>query len=192
MRASTQLSIALGWPTRVALSLVAALGSSLACVAPLEPSAFETLQPTMRPELFFAGATEGWGVIAKRDGRPSRRFEVRSEGSVEADGRFRLAQTITFADGEVERREWLMTRVDDTHYSATLTDALGPVRAEVHGNLFHIEYRIRRGVTMEQWLYLLPDGQTVLNDATVRVLGSTYLRLSERIVRVEPSQAPKP
>jgi len=47
-------------------------------------------------------------------------------------------------------------------------------------------------VTMEQWLYLLPDGQTVLNDATVRVLGSTYLRLSERIVRVEPSQAPKP
>ena len=42
-------------------------------------------------------------------------------------------------------------------------------------------------------LYLLPDGQTVLNDATVRVLGSTYLRLSERIVLVEPSpEAMKP
>lgn len=168
-------------------SLAAALFTALlGCAAPLQLAEFDDAQPTMRPEQFFAGTTEGWGVLSKRDGRPSRKFEVRSEGRTEADGRFRLEQTLTFADGEVEQRVWLITRVDETHYKATLSNAIGPVRAEVHGNLFHLEYLHRRpSVVIEQWLYLMPDGRTVLNVGTVKVLGRPFLRMSERIVRVD-------
>jgi hypothetical protein len=34
---------------------------------------------------------------------------------------------------------------------------------------------------MEQWMYLQPDGHTVLNEATVRVFGVVVSHLSERI-----------
>ncbi len=167
-------------------AIVAALLLLVGCIVPLELGRFESAQPTLRPELFFAGSTTGWGVISKRDGRPSRLFEVHSEGQTEADGRFRLAQTITFADGEIEQRVWLMTQVDATHYEATLSGAIGPVRAEVRGNLFHLEYLHRRpGVVVEQWLYLLPDGRTVLNVGTIRVLGRPVARLSEQITRLD-------
>jgi hypothetical protein len=40
---------------------------------------------------------------------------------------------------------------------------------------------------MEQWLYLQPDGRTLLNEGTVRAFGIVAARLSEQIVRAEPA-----
>lgn len=167
-----------------ALVGLATLVVAVGCVRPRDLAKFDGARPTMRPETFFAGTTTGWGVIQTRDGRPSRPFEVSSEGTTQRDGHFRLSQTVRFADGKVDRRVWVMTRIDATHYRASLSDARGPVRAEVHGNVFHLEYPLRRrGVVMEQWLYLLPDGKTVLNTGTIRALGIPVARLSERISR---------
>ena len=39
------------------------------------------------------------------------------------------------------------------------------------------------GGSMEQWLYLQPDGRTVMNQATIRVFGPVVAHLSERISR---------
>ena len=36
---------------------------------------------------------------------------------------------------------------------------------------------------MEQWLYLQPDGRSVMNEATVRVFWVVVAHLSERITR---------
>ncbi len=57
---------------------------------------------------------------------------------------------------------------------------------EDHGDLFHLTYRMASpaGGRMEQWTYLQPDGRTVLNEATIRLLGVVAARLSERITRV--------
>jgi hypothetical protein len=40
---------------------------------------------------------------------------------------------------------------------------------------------------MEQWLYMQPDGRTVVNEATIRVFGIIVAHLSERITH---DQAP--
>ena len=78
-----------------------------------------------------------------------------------------------------------MTRLDNHHYTATLTDATGGVGAQAYGPVFHLAYALQ-GVplgTMEQWLYLQPDGCTVVNEGVVRVAGFAVRRLSERISR---------
>nr|MDQ2734782.1 DUF3833 family protein [Pseudomonadota bacterium] len=77
----------------------------------------------------------------------------------------------------------VMKRVDDHRYTGTLTDASGAIDAEAWGDLLHIRYPMAKpfGGEMEQWLYLQPDGRTVMNEATVRVLGLVVARLSERI-----------
>ena len=166
--------------TLMPLLIAVALGG---CVKSIPPDRFQPNTPEFRPEQFFGTTATGHGVIQSASGKPARPIRVESRGSILPDGRFRLDQTI-HESGKIRQRHWIMTRIDDRRYTATLSDAAGPVTAEVHGNLFHLKYRFKRPfVTMEQWLYLQPDGKTVLNTGTIRMPGREIARLSEVIVR---------
>ncbi len=163
--------------------LLAMLCALSACVKPVKPESFAQNTPIFRPEAFFGTTAIGNGVIQSAGGKPARQIRVESRGSTLPDGRFRLDQTI-YEGSKVSKRHWIMTRVDDHRYTATLSDAAGPVKAEVYGNLFHLRYLLKKPfVTMEQWLYLQSDGKTVLNEGTIRMPGRTIARLSEIIVR---------
>jgi hypothetical protein len=154
-----------------------------ACVKPVKPETFAGNTPIFRPEAFFGTTAIGHGVIQSAGGKPARQIRVESRGSTLPDGRFRLDQAI-YEGGKVSQRHWIMTRIDDHRYTATLSDAAGPVKAEVYGNLFHLRYLLKKPfVTMEQWLYLQSDGKTVLNEGTIRMPGRTIARLSEIIMR---------
>ena len=171
---------------RAGLGVIAALLLS-GCMAPMALGGFDSAGPVLRPEAFFAGKTQGWGVLQTRGGRPSRQFEVAGEGETDVQGRFHLHQTVTWNDGSRTTREWVMTRQGADGYRATLTDAKGPVTADVRGNVFHLRYRLADpAVVMEQYLYLQPDGVTVLSTGTVTALGVPVAHLSEQIVRVLP------
>ncbi|CAN5170937.1 hypothetical protein BH11PSE14_BH11PSE14_22030 [soil metagenome] len=138
--------------------------------------------PAFQPEVFFAGATHGDGTLAVR-GRADRRFTVASTGRQSPDDLFVLEQEIRFVDGEVQRRNFFIRRLDAHRYAGTLSGAAGPVTARADGNSFHLRYRMGKASTMEQWLYLQPDGRTAFNRATVRVLGLPVAHLSETIRR---------
>lgn len=168
---------------RFAVAAVVLSLSGCLSAPPLQPAASD--HPEFRPENFFAGRTHGTGELEGR-GRAPRPMRVESFGRLEADGTFRLDQTVKFGDGAAETRTWRMRRVDSHAYTATLSDAAGAVAAEVNGNVFHLRYLMRRpAVYMEQWLYLQPDGRSVINFGTVTVAGIPVARLSERIMRAE-------
>lgn len=154
-------------------------------MAVLPPAAFESGGPAMRPELFFAGSTTSSGVLEDASGAPTRRLHVRGTGAAQPDGSFRLDQSITFDTDPPTQRSWSLRPVDAHRYTGTLTDAAGPVEAEAFGDVFHLRYPMRSpaGGRMEQWLYLQPDGRTVVNEAIVRLLGVVVAHLSERITR---------
>lgn len=161
-------------------------GALSACVKPIEPARTTRATPVFTPERVFAGTLTGRGVLFTPSGKPARQLTVKSQGAIMADGRFRLDQTITDDRGKTSQRHWIMTNTGAGRYSATLSDAAGPVTAEVTGNLFRLKYRIKKPfVTMEQWLWLLPDGRTIMNEGTIRMPGRTVARLSEVIVRDE-------
>ncbi len=147
--------------------------------------------PSLQPEVFFAGRTHSWGVLQARSGAPSHALAVHGLGQTEPDGTFRLDQVVTFDDGRVVKRTWTLRKLPGNRYRADLTDAQGEVRGEVHGRLLHLRYALKGkpGVTMEQRLYLQPDGRTVLNESIVRAFGVTVLRLSELITRDGPAIA---
>ena len=148
--------------------------------SPSHPGIVEN--PALRPELFFEGRTQGTGTLELLTGK-RRSLRVEGRGTAEADGSLRLDQVVTFDDGEVQERTWRLVKLDARTYSATLSDATGPVAAEVTGNRFHLRYRLRKpAIYMEQWLYLQADG-TVLNLATITVLGIPWARLTEEITR---------
>ncbi len=155
-----------------------------ACVHAVPPETLTAAAPEFRPELYFSGTATGQGVLQTGGGKPARSVRVESRGAAMPDGRFRLDQEITYGDGKTASRYWIITRLEGGHYTATLSDAAGPVTAHVRGNLFHLRYMMKKPfVTMEQWLWLQPDGRTVLNEGTIRMPGRTIARLSEVIVR---------
>lgn len=153
------------------------------CAATLPPSAFADGTPELRPETFFAGSTRSSGVLEDRGGAPTRRLRVTGTGTLQPDGSLQLDQSIVFDQDPPVLRQWVLRRLEEHTYAGTLTDASGPVTAEAYGNLFHLRYPMRSpaGGRMEQWLYLQPDGRTVVNEATVRVLGLVVAHISERI-----------
>ncbi len=154
-----------------------------ACLPRLPQRPPVTPEPSFDPTRFFAGRTRGEGTLHVRFGG-DRALRVLGVGRDEADGTFRLEQTITFGDGAVETRVWRLRRADAAHFTGVLSDAKGEVRAESRGNLFHLRYLVRRpAVYMEQWLYLQPDGRTVRNLARVTVLGVPWATLAETITR---------
>ena len=109
---------------------------------------------------------------------------------MQPDGSFRLDQSVTYADGSTEERSWTLKQTGSHTYTATLSDASGPVTGHTDGNTFTIRYLLRQpSVYMNQSLYLQPDGRTVLNVATVTVLGIPWARLSETITRETPAHS---
>lgn len=167
-----------------ALPIAVLLFSLTGCLSapPLPPASLD--KPEMRPEVFFAGRTRGSGELELR-GRGARAFQVEGFGRAEADGSFRLDQTVTYADGDIEKRTWILRPAEDNTYTGTLSDAAGEVAGETRGNVFHLRYLLRQpAVHMEQSLYLQPDGRSAINFATVTVAGMAWARLAEQIVRV--------
>lgn len=164
----------LGLVTVVALS---------GCLAGTRFHTEATAAPELRPELFFAGVTHGVGVLEQR-GKAPKKLRVEGMGRWDADSTFRLDQKVVFDDGTTESRTWRVRRQGAHAYTGTLSDASGKVTATTNGNVFHLRYLLRQpAVYMEQELYLQADGRTVLNVATVSVLGVPWARLSETITR---------
>ena len=155
------------------------------CDRVLSPPSFEGSTPQMLPENFFAGQTNSTGVLQDRAGAPTGHLRVAGLGQALPDGSFRLVQSVTVDQDAPRTRTWMMHRLDAHNYTATLTGASGPVQGQAYGNLFHLRYPMRHpfGGEMEQWLYLQPDGHTLMNEATIRVFGIIVAHISERITR---------
>ena len=162
------------------VAIVVLLAGCIPSAGPLTPAAAE---PVFRPEVFFAGPSHGDPILKIRTKAPQQ-LHVQSRGTPQADGTFRLDQTITRPDGHADERTWIMQALGGGRYSATLTpDASGSVEAYAEGNRFHIHYRMGRFTTMDQTLSLHPGGQVADNVATVRALGIPIARLTETIAR---------
>lgn len=134
------------------------------------------------PRNGFGGASEGDGTLTFLLGKPQP-FHVESRGTQQADGTFRLEQTISFQGQPPKDRVWIMTEVRPNHYSATLSDAAGPVTATTSGPHLSLQYRATGPLVMHQELELMPDGKTIDNVGVITLLGIPVGHLHETITR---------
>ena len=136
------------------------------------------------PIAFFKGHTHGEGDLHKLFGKAVH-VSVDSIGRTGGEGLI-LDQTIREGDKPPSLRRWTIRQIAPNRYTGTLTDAVGPVAAEVAGPRAVIRYTMRHGLKVEQQLAQQGDGQTVLNRLVVRKLGVRVATLSETIKRVDP------
>lgn len=158
--------------------------------ASLKVSDFESSRPIFEPTAFFSGRTSSFGVMENRGGAPTRRVTTATHGHWVGETLY-IEQDLTFgAGGKRQHRSWRIRKLDPHRYEATANDIVGVARGEARGNAFHWRFTLALlpgnplgNVSMTQWMYLQPDGQTMINHSTIRKFGVLVAQVTEEFRR---------
>ena len=151
-----------------------------ACAISAPPSPIAASAPAFMPGAFFSGQTEGRGSLKKMlSSRES--VLVHGTGFMRPDGTLILDQTVDEQGKAPKKREWQISQVAPGRYAGTLTDATGPVVGEVTGNRLHLRFKMKGGLTADQWLMLERGARVAQNHMTFRKFGMVVATLDETI-----------
>lgn len=132
------------------------------------------------PVAFFTGATQGRGELRELLGKP-KRTSTQSVGRVDKDGSLVLDQKVAVEGDPLRQRRWRLKQVAPGKFSGTLSDAKGPVEAEVRGQTVRIRYVMKGNIKVEQELTAQPGGRAVINRGTFRKFGMKVAIMKEQI-----------
>jgi hypothetical protein len=149
------------------------------CGAPLTQPALQRPEPRFEPAAFFSGTSHGEGRLKIVFSR-TRTVRVDSAGQF-ADGTLVLDQTIRREGHAEQRRSWRLRETAPGHWEGSLSEASGPVTADVSGNALHIRYPMKGGLHAEQWLYLAEDGRSAANRLGISFGPVRVATIEERI-----------
>ncbi|MDQ6626240.1 MAG: DUF3833 domain-containing protein [Verrucomicrobiota bacterium] len=158
----------------------------LSSCATMKVSEFDRSTPVFDPTKFFAGHTSSFGVMENRSGAPKQIVKTNTIGHWEGDT-LRIEQDLSLGETKPQHRFWKIHRLDAHHYEATANDILGTARGEAYGNAFHWNFILAlspgnplANVRMSQWMYLQPDGRTMVNHSTIAKLGIVVAQVTEQ------------
>lgn len=147
---------------------------------------FQQGQPEFRPTEFFAGQTSSFGVMEDRAGAPKETVRTETTGRWVGET-LELEQELVLGKSKPQHRSWRIRKLDAHRYEATANDIVGTVQGEAYGNVFHWSFTLAlsRGnpfanVRMSQWMYLQPDGKTMVNHSTIRKFGIVVAQVTEQ------------
>ncbi|MGA9866460.1 MAG: DUF3833 family protein [Acetobacteraceae bacterium] len=176
------------WRRLAPLVLLAAL---CGCAPPLPVSAFAGTGPEFDPIRFFTGHTVSWGVMENRGGAPTGRVRTDCLGEADGPDGLHMVQHLAFSDGKTQTRDWHMRRTAPHRFEGTANDMVGTAVGEAAGPVFHWRWILvgspgnpLLNVTLDQWMYLMPDGAMV-NRTTVSKLGVILTEVTEQFERKE-------
>lgn len=157
----------------------------------LPPAAFQDGRPIFEPEKFFSGHTRSWGVFETPAGEPTQRLTTETLGHWE-DDTLHIEQDLIFEKGKRQHRSWRLHRLDAHHYEATGNDIVGTARGLAYGNCFHWHFTIEDAsgnplgrLGMSQWMYLQPDGRTLINRDTITKAGVIVAQVTEQFRKLD-------
>lgn len=165
-----------------ALALAATLAFT-GC-ASMKVTGFANERPLLDPVQFFTGKTQSSGVMETRGGAPMEVVTTKTSGHREGDVLL-LEQNLTLGQKH-QHRSWRIHRLDPHRFEATANDMVGKATGEAYGNAFTWSFTLAlspgnplANVRMTQWMYLQPDGRTLINHSTIRKLGFVVAQVTE-------------
>lgn len=130
-------------------------------------------------------------------GTPTRTVKTETSGSWVGET-LHLEQEIVLGEGgRKQHRSWRIRKTGAHEYEATANDMVGVARGEAYGNAFHWSFTLAlspgnplANIRMVQWMYLQPDGRTMINRTTIRKFGVVLAQVTEEFHR--QGNAPPP
>ncbi|MEO8768825.1 MAG: DUF3833 family protein [Ferruginibacter sp.] len=161
----------------------------LAGCSTLKPKNFENGTPPVDPVSFFGGHTHSAGVLEARSGRPSDRITTKTTG-VYANGVLSIEQDLYPEHRKQNHRNFKLKLIDAHHVEGTGSDIAGKAHGTLYGNYFTWRFRLRiadkgllQHVNMAQYMYLMPDGKTLIIRSVIRKFGIIVKEITEQFYK---------
>ena len=154
----------------------------------MKPTDFKDQKPRLIIEDYLTGNVKAWGILQDRSGKVTRQFSADLDG--EWDGKHLiLNEKFNWSDGEVQKRQWQITKLDEHNYEGTAGDVVGKAKGYSYGPAFKFEYVLLvpvKGkevkITFDDWIFK-QDDRVAINRATMTKFGFKVAELTVMFVK---------
>ena len=181
---STALGVPRVWAYAIAIRIARAPFVLAACIASTSAPAEEHARPAFHPLRFFEGRTESQGEVRIILKSPHA-IRAHGQGRIGADGALTLVQDVQEEGKPPLKRIWHIRETAPGRYAGTVSDATSPLKLELVDGRFHMKFKMKGSLGIDQWLTAAPDGRSVHNKVTVRKFGITVAHIEETTRKID-------
>ena len=153
------------------------------CVNNMKPSDFKDQKPRLIIEDFLSGNVKAWGVLENRSGKVIRQFSADLNGKW--DGKqLILDEKFNWNDGEIQKRQWKINKIDEHNYEGTAGDVVGKAKGYSYGPAFKFEYVLlvpvkgkKIKISFDDWIFKQNES-VAINRATMKKFGFKVAELT--------------
>ena len=157
--------------------------SNLILKKDMKPEDFKDQKPRLIIEDYLTGNVKAWGILQNRSGKVTRQFSADLNGKW--DGKqLILDEKFNWNDGEVQTRQWQITKIDEHNYEGTAGDVIGNAKGYSYGPAFKFEYVLLipvKGreikITFDDWIFM-QDVRVAINRAKMTKFGIKVAELT--------------
>ena len=149
----------------------------------MKPIDFKDKKPRLIIEDYLSGNVKAWGILQNRSGKVTRQFSADLDGKW--DGKqLILDEKFYWSDGEVQKRQWKIDKIDEHNYEGIAGDVVGKAKGYSYGPAFKFEYVLLvpvKGKVMkiafDDWIFK-QDDKVAINRATMTKFGIKVAELT--------------
>ena len=149
----------------------------------MKPIDFKDQKPRLIIEDYLSGNVKAWGILQNRSGKVTREFSADLNGKW--DGKqLILDEKFNWKDGEVQKRQWKINKIDENNYEGTADAVVGIAKGKSYGPAFKFEYVLMvpvKGknikIKFDDWIFK-QDDKVAINRATMTKFGIKVAELT--------------
>ena len=149
----------------------------------MKPEDFKDQKPRLIIEEYLSGNVKAWGILQNRSGKVTRQFSADLDGKW--DGRqLILDEKFIWSDGEIQNRQWQITKLDEHNYEGKAGDVVGTAKGYSYGPAFKFEYVLlvpvkgrKIKIKFDDWIFM-QDEKVAINRATMTKFGFKVAELT--------------
>tara|TARA_Y100000748_G_C15379936_1_gene443256 strand:- start:291 stop:815 length:525 start_codon:yes stop_codon:yes gene_type:complete len=160
----------------------------IGCANNMKPTDFKGQKPRLIIEDYLSGNVKAWGILQNRSGKVIRQFSADLNGSWDGQ-QLILDEKFNWSDGEVQKRQWTIKKIDDHNYEGTAGDVVGIAKGFSYGPAFKFEYVLlvpvkkrEIKITFDDWIFK-QDEKVAINRATMTKFGFKVAELTVMFVK---------
>ena len=154
----------------------------------MKPIDFKDQSPRLIIEDYLSGNVKAWGILQNRSGKVTRQFSAELNGKW--DGKqLILNEEFNWTDGEIQKRQWIINKIDEHNYEGTAGDVAGKAKGYSYGPAFKFGYVLLvpiKGkeikITFDDWIFK-QDERVAINRATMTKFGIKVAELTVMFVK---------
>ena len=154
----------------------------------MKPEDFINKKPRLIIEEYLAGNVKAWGVLQNRSGKVIRQFSADLAGKWNGN-QLILDEKFNWDDGEIQTRQWQITKINENNYEGTAGDVVGKAKGYSYGPVFKFEYILlvpvkgkQMKITFDDCIFK-QDDRVAINKATMTKFGFKVAELTVVFVK---------